>query len=261
MTGLSQETLLMFLKIAIVPVMLLSILWRNRREKRRRADTAAEEQAARNASARREVIDLRSAEIATLQAALDSVTSGACLVSLRNEPVTEPALRSALATALMDADRFDDAAGVIGGADQSCDPDVVICAARLELHRGDETEAISRLSQAADLKLAALRQASRGVRLHLAELLAQSLSDALPPLTLQNTRLSGLGPLDCLILSGRDAEARSLLEELLPLLQRAIAESAGDPEGRAGPLPRQAAEAALSRLAAYRDRHFTPTDA
>lgn len=260
MTGLSQDTLLMILKIAIVPVMLLSILWRNRREKRRRANTAAEDQAARSASARREVIDLGSADIAGLKTALCRVTSGACLVSPRNEPVTEPALRSALATALMDAGRFDAASEVIGAADASDDPDLLICLARLDLHRGDETGAISRLSRAADLKLAVLRQASRGVRLHLAELLAQSLSDAMPPLTLQNTRLSGLGPLDCLILSGRAAEARSLLEELVPLLQRGIAESAGDPEGRAGPLPRQAAEAALSRLSAYRTFHFEPAD-
>ena len=99
MNGLSQETLLMALKIAIVPVMLLSVLWRNRLEKRRRTEATEQEQLARSARARREIIDLPATDISGMQMALDRLRNGAFLVSPRNEPVTEPMLRGALAAA------------------------------------------------------------------------------------------------------------------------------------------------------------------
>lgn len=247
MTGLSQDTLLMILKIAIVPVMLLSILWRNRREKRRRANTAAEDQAARNASARREVIDLRSTDIATLQAALDSVTSGACLVSPRNEPVTEPALRSALATALMDAGQFDAASEVIGeNADDS--PGLMLCAARLHALTGNEDAARHILAAVADRQVEAMRSASRGLKTHLAEMLAEPLKSAPKSISLSDSNLTEAGPLEILSLSGREDEAKALASELATVLDNALRSGGDDPELRIDGLPAAAVRRSLAAL-------------
>lgn len=254
MNGLSQDTLMTLLKIAIIPVMLLSILWRNRREKRRRAEAEIAEKQERSA-VRRDVVDLGSADVAALQSALDRVEGGACLVSPRGLPLTAPRLRRALATALMDAGRFDEAGPVLSGAAETDDdPQMTLCRARLHAHRGDDETARALLSEAADHQLSEARTASRGLRVHLAELLADGLSDEAMMRPLHETRLSMLGPLDCLVLSGRGSEARALTDEMLTALDRAIDESAADPDGRGGGLPRAALEAAKSALMAFRDR-------
>ncbi|MGI3183653.1 hypothetical protein [Nioella aestuarii] len=242
------------LKIAIIPVMLLSILWRNHREKRRRADALAAEKQERSA-VRRDVVDLGSADVAALQMALDRVDRGDCLVSPRGLPLTAPRLRRALATALMDADRFDEAAKVLAGAaEDDDDPQMMLCRARLHAQRGGDENARALMSGAADRQLSEARTASRGLRIHLAELLANSVSDEARVLPLHETRLSMLGPLDCLVLSGRGSEARALTDEMLTALDRAISESTADPDGRGGGLPRAALDAAKSALLAFRDR-------
>ena len=253
MNSLSQDSLLMALKIAIVPVMLLSILWRNRREKRRRAQALTKERAERGA-VRREVVDLGSADIGALRAALEKAETGADLVSSRGEKLTARRLRRELARAQMDAGLFDDAARILTADEAEGDVPMLLCLARLRVHQGQDEAARRALSDVADLGVAEARTASRGLRAHLAELLALSLTDQTGPLSLRGSDLSALGALECLVLSGRWDEARALTDEMLSVLDRALAESERDPEGRGGGLPRAALVASRSALTGFRVR-------
>ncbi|WP_131541875.1 hypothetical protein [Nioella sediminis] len=236
----------MILKIAIVPVMLLSILWRNRREKRRRAQTQ-DRQREERAPVRREVIDLPAADIPTLQEALNQVKGGACLVSPRNEPVTEPMLRRDLASALMDAGRVDAVSEVIGeNADDS--PGLMLCAARLHALTGNEDAARQILSVVADRQLESKRIASRGLKTHLAEMLAEPLRPAPKSISLSDSALTEAGPLELLSLSGREDEAKALASELATVLDKALRSGGDDPELRIDGLPVAAVRRSLATL-------------
>lgn len=246
MTGLSQDTLLMILKIAIVPVMLLSILWRNRREKRRRAKTR-DRQREERAPVRREVIDLPAADIPTLHAALNQVKGGACLVSPRNEPVTEPMLRRDLASALMDAGQLDAASEVIGeNADGS--PSLMLCTARLHALTGNEDAARHILAAVADRQLEAMRIASRGLKTHLAVMLAEPLKSAPKSNSLSDSTLTEASSLELLSLSGREDEAKALASELATVLDKALRSGGEDPELRIDGLPAAAVRRSLATL-------------
>lgn len=256
MNGLSQDSLLTLLKIAIVPVMLLSILWRNHREKRRRAEATAAATSERKRR-RHEVVDLATLGPEPLEALLARRAEGTDLVTPRGQPISDALLRNTLAERLMDAGRFDAADGVLSrGADSDgarMDAGLILNRARLFVHKGRLAEARDALSDAADLQLAALRQAARGIRAHLAEMLAEGMPETDPP-RLDDPGLARLGPLPCLHLAGRGEEARVLASELLAVLDRALAAPALDEDGRVDGLPvatLQRIRATLSRVAGW----------
>jgi len=239
MNGLSQDSLLTILKIAIVPVMLLSILWRNRREKRRRA--MAETQATTERSrSRREVVDLTALDVAGLRGALERAVEGLVFVTPQGHPLHDAAIRTTLAVALMDAGRFE-AVGPLLTVGDDRDPGLLLCRARLYVHQGQEPEARAMLSEAADLQLAEMKQAARGMRVHLAEMLAEAVPTGAAP-GISDLRLTDFGPLACLYLAGRGDAAQALAAELVDALDRALASVAVMDDGRIDGLPRSTVE-------------------
>lgn len=250
MNGLAQTSLLPLLKIAIVPVMLLSVLWRNRRDKRRRAEAEASV-ASDSKPSRREVIDPATLDPEALRAALDRLQGGTGFVTARGEAIPEQRLRKDLADRLMDAAQFDAADLVLTEA-RDRDAGLILCQARLCVHRGRIDEARTALSDAADLQLSALRQAARGMRVHLAEMLAEGMPEAEAP-SLADADLTGFGPLPCLHLAGRSDEARALAAELLEVLDRALAIPIKDADGRIDGLPVATVQAIRDTLSAVPD--------
>lgn len=247
MYGLSQDTLMTLLKIGIVPVMLLSILWRNRREKCRRAEAEATLVSSRKQS-RHEVIDPTTLDLDDLRAALNRLDGGTGLVTPRGEPIPEQRLRKDLADRLMDAGVFDEAELVLTDGPER-DAGLILCRARLFAHRGRIDEARTALSDAADLQLAAMRQAARGMRVHLAEMLASGMPRTDEP-KFSDPGLTRFGPLPCLHLAGRGEEARELAADLGAVLDRALTTQIKDADGRIDGLPIATVEKIRNTLSA-----------
>lgn len=250
MNNISQDALLMALKIAIVPVMLISILWRNRREKLRRTETATKERETRAVSTRRDVVALSSLDIGGLETALDRVENGDCLVSPRNEPLTAAMLRRSLASALMDAGRLDEAEQVIGDV-TNASPALMLCAARLRALSGEDAAARKLVSTVADRKLEEMQAASRGLRSHLAEMLAETIATPRKLDSLDTRLLSEAGPLELLFVADRKEEALALAADLAAHLEKALQEGAGDPEFRVDGMPKAAVQKAHAALHAF----------
>ncbi|WP_306047614.1 hypothetical protein [Nioella sp. MMSF_3534] len=241
----------MILKIAIVPVMLLSILWRNRREKHRRAKADAEDRAARRTPVRRDVVDLHSLDTSGLRDALARVESDGRLVSRRNEPVTAAMLRQALASSLMDEGALAEAADVIDSGSVD-DLPLLLCSARLHALSGNNDAARTLLSAAADRRFEDLQSASRGLPTHLAQMLADSLIEDLH--LHHSNRLSDAGPLNLLVLSGRSDEAQALARHSASELQRALQGADIDPEVRIDGIPQAALRQAQADLQCFAAR-------
>jgi hypothetical protein len=241
------------IKILIIPVMLLSILMRNRRDKRRRAEAeAAERRKREKAKTRRHVFDPATADPAALETALEQLDAGEVLVSPRGEDLGAATLYLALADALLAEDRVDDAEPpvrvVLAGDNHDARADALLRLARIHALRSKDEDARALLSEAADLMLAALRRRARGNPRDLAQLMAEGLPDTPPALS--SADLADLGPLTCLQLSTRADEARALASDSAAVLERALADTADDPEGRVDGLPRALLETALARLRA-----------
>ncbi|RFU12163.1 hypothetical protein DZD18_13410 [Rhodobacteraceae bacterium W635] len=248
MTGFSQDSLMMLLRIAVVPILLITIYLRNRAVRRRRAAQAASP--APDAPPPLPPIDPDTAEEAQLRAALGRARAGDRVTSNRGEALTRWQLAGALAALLLSQGRQDAAEDVLQGVQAAAEPGrwpALLQLARVWATAGQGDAARALLAEAAELRLAMMRSSARGDPLHLAELLAE---DPPHPRDLHDPALARAGPLCWLVLAGRDGDARALVRTLLPRLDRALAESAGDPTGKVDGFPRPLLADLRQRLAA-----------
>jgi len=258
MTGFSQDSLMMLLRIAVVPILLITIYLRNRAVRRRRTVQAASP--APDASPPLPPIDPDTADEAQLRAALARARANGRVTSNRGEALTRWQLAGVLAALLLSQGRRDAAEDALHGVQEAAEPGrwpALLQLARIRATAGQEEAARALLAEAAELRLATMRSSARGDPLHLAELLAEETPH---PRDLHDPAIGRAGPLCWLVLAGRDEDARALVCMLLPRLDRALAESTGDPTGKVDGFPRALLINLRQRLAATARATGAPDD-
>lgn len=251
MNGLAQDNLMTLLRIGIVPILLITIYLRNRSARRRAQAPVKTPDKPRKPPL--PPLDPDTAGEAALRAALERSIEGDGITSHRGAALTRWQLAAALADRMLTEGRRDEAEEVLQGAEEAADAGrwpALLRLARVRAGDGQRDAARTLLSQAADLRLTEMRTASRGDPLHLAELLAH---DTPIPRDLHDPALVDTGPLGWLVLSGLGDDARALIDSLLPPLDRALAESVGDPTGKVDGFPRALLHEVRDRLAAARN--------
>ena len=236
------SSLLPLLKIAIVPIMLMSILLRNRAAKRRRATDEAVQKAAVQ-SARTAVVTLEGLDSAGLGAVMDRLEAGEPMQDRDGHALILSRVAVVRADALWAEGRSGPAQEVLSRAldTEMTERDraaALLRLARLEARQGRDEAARGHVSEAADLLLSLRRTEARGDILHLAERLADDVLASAADAHLSDPRLTDYGPLLCLRLAGRETEARDIASDLVTRVDRALVETAGDPTGRVDGFPR-----------------------
>ena len=176
--------------------------------------------------------------------------AGDRVTSHRGRALTRWQLAAALAACLLSQGRRAEAEDALQGAQEAAEADrwpALSQLAQVRAAAGQGDTARDLLAEAADLRLATLRASARGDPLHLAELLAE---DTRPRATCVTRRSPMPARYAGSSLPGAAQEARALVGKLLPPLDRALAESAGDPTGKVDGFPRALLADLRQRLAA-----------
>ncbi|PIV75644.1 MAG: hypothetical protein COW55_04685 [Rhodobacteraceae bacterium CG17_big_fil_post_rev_8_21_14_2_50_65_11] len=262
MNGFAQDNLMTLLRIGILPILLITIYLRNRSARRWKRAQAPVNAPDTSRKPPLPPLDPDTAAEAALRAALARSIEGEGITSHRGAALTRWQLAAALADRMLAEGRHAEAEDALQGAQAAADAGrwpALLRLARVRADNGQRDTARTLLSQAAELRLTEMRTASRGDPLHFAELLAH---DKPIPRDLHDPTLVHIGPLGWLVLSGRGDDSRALIDTLLAPLDRALAESAGDPTGKVDGFPRALLHDVRDRLAAARmadtgDRHLT----
>lgn len=252
MTSLPANAMLPLIKTALIPIILISIFLRNRRQRRQRAE-AQDRGRDRRAASSRTPFNTAESRADVLDNLLARFDAGEAFAAPTGPAVTRGLIANRLAAALLADGDLEEAEHVLTGTLDATDTapedrrQALMQMARLRVGQDRLPDARTCLSEAADLHLARLRSEARGDILHLAERLADFV--ATPDLT--DPKLPDYGPLTCLQLAGRDAEAREVAADLVARIDRALAETADDPEGRVDGFPRDLLVGVRGRLAAF----------
>lgn len=246
MSSPAASAMLPLLKIAVIPIVLLSIYLRNRRQRLKKAEALAQDRGART-EAPRSLLDLSETDTDRLRALLARRDAGERFHTPDGADVSRGMIANRLADALLADGALDEAAALLSGLlavapgeDMSSDDrhGALVTMTRLRAKQGLEAEARECLSQAADLQLSRLRQEARGDVLLLAERLADGADQFPCTPALDDPRLAQCGPLSCLRAAGRGQEAQDLTADLIARIDRALAETEGDPSGKVDGFPR-----------------------
>jgi len=254
MNSVLQDNLLMLLRIGVIPVLLISILLRNRRQKRLRAEKLAQSQSQRSAS-RRTAFDPAETRVEVLRDLLARFDAGDAFSGPTESAVTRGMIATRLAVALLSDGAGQEAELVLAQtleAEDETTPDdrraALMQLARLRVGQDRPEDARTCLSEAADLDLARLRAEARGDILHFADRLAANMAATIPP-DLTDPKLPDYGPLSCLHLAGREADAREIATDVVARLDRALSETEDDPTGRVDGFPRDLLQQVRGKLA------------